>query len=95
MMPVPDLTRRLVKWSELTELLSTLKGLEAATTANAPPDEVAVSNFPADARGNDDSVQQTLAAILVELRTITYYLQSGLNVREDPEQIRLDQIPPN
>jgi hypothetical protein len=41
-----------------------------------------------------ESITQSelLSQILVELRTITYYLMSGLNVPDDPEKVRQDAM---
>lgn len=36
------------------------------------------------------SMLETFTAILVELRTITFYLQAGLGVADDPDSVRCD-----
>lgn len=37
---------------------------------------------------------ETLNAMLVELRTITHFIQTGLNVSDSPETVRRDQSNP-
>lgn len=61
------------------------------TGGEAGPEQLA-NSIAKETSGNLDQHTYLLTQILIELRTITLFLQSGLNVRDEPDSIRLDQL---
>lgn len=86
----PDSTGKKVDTSELTVGAVTVERQRVVCADPSNASGLAPVSAQFGMGVNDAQNGDVLSLILIELRTITYYLQAGLNVKDDPAMVRSD-----